>query len=176
MTRGCEWTNAFRSADVQPGSPRRFIVRPLSALLTALLLTVALTGAAEAQMRQGRGFGGGFGRAPMHQFRGGPFRRPMPYRLPPPGAYRPPPSVGNSLGANWREQQDEARQGVRVGQLAPLGRVIQEIGRRSPGRQLDTGIEYQGGRAIYRVRWVTANGRRVDYMVDAATGAILGER
>jgi hypothetical protein len=26
------------------------------------------------------------------------------------------------------------------------------------------------------VRWITARGRRVDFLVDAASGAILGER
>ena len=26
---------------------------------------------------------------------------------------------------------------------------------------------------IYRVRWMTRDGRRVDYLIDAATGAIL---
>jgi Peptidase propeptide and YPEB domain len=155
------------------------------------MLAAALAGAADAQMRQGRGFGGGFGRDQAREFRGGPFRGPMPYRPPPPGSYRPPPRGpyrlpppgpyrpppgANSLGADRREQQDEARQGVRGGQLAPLGRVIQEIGRRAPGRQLDTGIEYRGDRPVYRVRWVTAHGRRVDYMVDAATGAILDGR
>jgi Peptidase propeptide and YPEB domain len=178
MTRGCEWTKAARSADVQPGHLRRLVVRPLPALMTALLMAAAMTGAAEAQMRQSRGFGGGFGGGyggPPHQFRGEPLRGPMPYRPLPPGPNRPPPPRGNSLGADWREQQDEARQGVRGGQLAPLGRVIQQIGRRTPGRQLDTGIEYRGDRPVYRVRWITDHGRRVDYMVDAATGAILSE-
>jgi uncharacterized membrane protein YkoI len=65
---------------------------------------------------------------------------------------------------------------VRQGQLAPLGRVIEGLQHRMPGRQLDTGLEYDGGRAVYRVRWMTAHGRRVDVLVDAATGAILGEK
>ena len=82
----------------------------------------------------------------------------------------------NSLGAEWREQQDEARYGVNQGRLAPLGRVIENIGRRTPGRQLDAGIEYLGGRPVYRVRWMTHDGRRIDYLVDAATGTIMGER
>ncbi len=165
-------------------------MRPIFAFLTSLLLAAALAGGSDAQMRHGRGFGGEFGRGPAREFRASPqrdmaFRPPPPgfYRAPPPGFYRPPPlrferqpRGANSLGADWREQQDEARQGVRHGQLAPLGRVIQGIGRRTPGRQLDTGIEYQGGRPVYRVRWVTAHGRRIDYIVDAASGAILGER
>ena len=91
----------------------------------------------------------------------------------PPTALQPPHRP-NSLGADWGLQQDQARQGVRQRQLIPLGRVIAKIGQRTPGRQLDTGLEYQGGRAVYRVRWMTRDGRRVDYLIDAATGAILG--
>lgn len=88
----------------------------------------------------------------------------------PPG---PPPHRPNSLGADWRPQQDEARQGVRQRRLLPLGGVIEKLRRTMGGRQLDAGLEYEGDRAIYRVRWMTADGRRVDYMIDAATGAIL---
>jgi hypothetical protein len=79
----------------------------------------------------------------------------------------------NSLGADWRLQQDEARQGVREHHLMPLGRVIEQVRMRTPGRQLDAGLEYQGERPIYRVRWMTRDGRRIDYLIDAATGAIL---
>ena len=100
------------------------------------------------------------------------------YRYAPPPSYQEgyaPPRRPNSLGANWREQQEEARSGVRQGQMAPLGSVITGIGHRSAGRPLDAGIEYEGGRAVYRVRWLMNNGRRVDYLVDAATGRILSE-
>ena len=68
------------------------------------------------------------------------------------------------------------RQGVRQGQLAPLGRVIGSIRQVTPGRQLDAQIEYLGPRMVYRVQWVTDRGRRVDYIVDAASGAILNSR
>lgn len=103
-------------------------------------------------------------------------------------AYRAPPAYGaalpvygapprpNSLGAGWSQQQEEARLAVRHGQIAPLSQIIEGIGRRTPGRQLDAGIEYEGGRPVYRVRWMTTHGRRVDFLVDAASGAILGER
>ena len=64
---------------------------------------------------------------------------------------------------------------VRQGRYVPLRQVLPGIRRRQPGRQLDVGIEQgQGGRPVYRVRWAAANGRRIDYMVDARTGAILG--
>ena len=99
---------------------------------------------------------------------------PRPPPRPPAALPLPPPRRPNSLGADWRLQQDEVRQAVRQRQLIPLGRVIAQIGGRTPGRQLDTGLEYQDGRAVYRVRWMTRDGRRVDYLIDAATGAILG--
>jgi uncharacterized membrane protein YkoI len=85
-----------------------------------------------------------------------------------------PPPAGESLGAGWREQQNEARDTVRAGRHVPLERVIDEIRRRTPGRLLDTGLE-QGpaGRPVYRVRWAAANGRRIDFLVDAGSGAIL---
>jgi len=85
---------------------------------------------------------------------------------------RPPPG-NDSLGADWGAQQNEAREGVRRGRYAPLGQVIREINRRDPGYQLDAGIEQQGGRVIYRVRWASSHGRRIDYIVDALSGAIL---
>ena len=85
----------------------------------------------------------------------------------------PKPPHPDSLGADWRLQQDEARQGVRNHQLLPLGRVIEQVRARTPGRQLDAGLENQGGRQIYRVRWMTKDGRRIDYLIDAVTGAIL---
>lgn len=86
------------------------------------------------------------------------------------------PPTPNSLGADWRLQQDEARQGVQAHNLMPLARVIEQIRSRTPGRQLDTGLEYQGGRPIYRVRWMTKDGRRIDYLIDATKGTILSGR
>jgi len=85
-----------------------------------------------------------------------------------------PPAAGNdSLGADWGAQQNEARNGVRHGHYVPLGQVIREINKRDPGYQLDAGIEQEGGRAVYRVRWASSHGRRIDYIVDALSGAIL---
>ena len=103
---------------------------------------------------------------------GGADAQPPFYRQPPP----PPPHARphpNSLGADFRLQQDEARQGVRAHQLLPLGQVIEQMRVRMPGKQLDTGLEQQGGRPVYRVRWMTRDGRRIDYLIDAVTGAIL---
>ena len=81
--------------------------------------------------------------------------------------------ASDSLGAGWGPQQDQARAAVREGRYVPLLKVIKEIRSRDPGRQLDAGIETMAGRPVYRVRWASADGRRIDYIVDAQSGAIL---
>lgn len=95
---------------------------------------------------------------------------------PPPPAYGyAPPPGRNSLGEGWGQQQNEARRGVRAGNM-PLGQVMANIRRGTPGHILDAGLE-QGpdGRPAYRVRWAAAGGRRIDFIVDAQTGAIIGQ-
>jgi hypothetical protein len=164
-------------------------------LLATACLALTLAGAGQAQqhsrggaMGHMRAAGRAYGPAPDFG-RGGPaYGRPSqaygpqaygaPRRLGPPaygyspyGRDRPRAALGG-----WREQQDVLRQGVRRGQLAPLGRVIGSIRQITPGRQLDAQIEYLGPRMVYRVQWVTDQGRRVDYIVDAASGAILNSR
>lgn len=79
----------------------------------------------------------------------------------------------DSLGSGWRQQQGEAREAVQSGRAIPLGRVMEQIRRRTPGRPLDAGMEQWSGRPVYRVRWAAEDGRRIDYIVDAETGAIL---
>jgi hypothetical protein len=79
----------------------------------------------------------------------------------------------DSLGADWGGQQDEVRAGVRQGRYVGLAQVIGTIRQRTPGRQLDAGLEDWGGRTVYRVRWAAPGGRRTDYIVDAQSGAIL---
>ncbi len=167
-------------------------------VLAALTLSAPTLASAEPDRRHGhegggewRGaspYGGQFGR-PQGEPAGGRWRgrdeggRPEGRwndgRYPPQGGQpsaEPQRGRVNSLGEGWREQQNEARQGVRSGELRPLGGVLAELRRRQPGRQLDAGIEDgPGGRPVYRVRWAAENGRRIDYIVDARTGAILAE-
>jgi hypothetical protein len=168
-------------------------------MLATALIAVAPSGHAQQHLERGRpamgggggrGFfgapafdGGGHGDRPGFQgYPGGHFP-PLAYpqqRGAPPQAFPPyggPYRTGApAMGGRWRNQEDFLRQGVRQGQLAPLGRVIDNIRRVTPGRQLDAGLEYVGPRLVYRVRWMTAQGRRVDYYVDATSGAILPGR
>lgn len=76
--------------------------------------------------------------------------------------------------AERRESRDrEARDRVRQGDILPLPQVLGPIGQRTPGRLLDAGLELAGDRPVYRVRWAAADGRRIDYHVDARSGAVL---
>ena len=145
--------------------------------IVVILLGLMVLGAgtaATAQDRDGPRHGGGMPEGRRYEpdiRRDGPMRPgPDPIR---PGPYgvRPGP---DSLGADWGPQQDQAFEGVRQRRYIPLGRAIEAIRRRTPGDQLDAGLEQWAGRPAYRVRWATPDGRRIDYMVDAETGAILG--
>jgi len=73
-----------------------------------------------------------------------------------------------------RSEQDRARGGVRQGSMVPLERVIPHLNRRTPGQMVDTRVQERGGQTVYRVRWRSADGRGIDYLVDAATGRIVG--
>jgi uncharacterized membrane protein YkoI len=51
--------------------------------------------------------------------------------------------------------------------------AIGQIARQSPGgRLLDSNTVMRGDRTFYSVRWQTRDGQRVDFLVDAANGAI----
>jgi hypothetical protein len=143
-------------------------------------------GGGERAAPQGGGFGRSFqpaypgrGYAPQPAYPGRGYGGYPPARFSPapgPAPYGPPAGGGWRQTGAWRQQEEFLRQGVRQGQLAPLGSVIQNLRHIAPGRQLDSGLEYMGPRLVYRVRWMTANGRVVDYFADATTGAILSGR
>ena len=80
-----------------------------------------------------------------------------------------------ALGAG-HDDQDRARAAVRAGRQIPLSKVIQQIASRTPGQLLNTTTGEQGGRPAYFVQWRKANGGVVVFVVDAETGAILGQQ
>ena len=145
-------------------------------LKSALITGFALAALAVPAIAQWRDDG--------HRGRAGPSNLPPPRvqtRMPVQQApFRGPPQpqprpgwTNDSLGAGWSPQQDEVRAGVTQRRFVPLGQAIEAIKRRDNGRELDAGLEQWAGRPAYRVRWAASNGRRIDYIVDAETGAIL---
>jgi hypothetical protein len=93
----------------------------------------------------------------------------------PPRYAAPPPRRQYENGSGW-SQTREAPPGAYPGRSAPLSGVIESLRRRSPGRELDASLDMADGRPVYRVLWLTERGRRMDFLVDAETGAILSGR
>jgi uncharacterized membrane protein YkoI len=58
----------------------------------------------------------------------------------------------------------------------PLSRVLASIAQHTPGRHLNTTPGESGGRPAYFVQWQTANGRVMVFIVDACSGAIIGQQ
>jgi uncharacterized membrane protein YkoI len=83
------------------------------------------------------------------------------------------PGQNRGQGQN-RNRGNDARTEVREGRRVPLRDVLPQINRRTPGRLLDSYPETgPGGRPQYRIRWQANSGERIDYIVDAETGAII---
>ena len=61
-------------------------------------------------------------------------------------------------------------------QRISLREGVATLARRTPGRLLDASfVAGASGAEVLRVRWLDTRGRRIDYLVDPATGAILDE-
>jgi len=50
------------------------------------------------------------------------------------------------------------------------------IAQRTPGRPLNTTLGDSGGRPAYFVQWLMASGRVVVFIVDAESGAMIGQQ
>jgi hypothetical protein len=158
------------------------------------LLAALVAAALPALADPGRGHGGGGGRgggeahgggyAPRGGGRwagpGGPGGPPGDGRygggypgVPPGPVYAAPPNARYGAPPYYGEGQAQARAGVRTGQIQTMGAIIGRLQRRG-GRILDADLgQGPGGQPVYRVVWASPDGRRVDYIIDARTGAIL---
>jgi uncharacterized membrane protein YkoI len=74
----------------------------------------------------------------------------------------------------WR---DRDRDGARGPRLLPLEVVLANVARRIPGHHLDVDGPFQrGSRWVYRIKWLTPDGRVLIVIVDAESGQILDTR
>ena len=138
-------------------------MRTVAAFISALGLLGLTAGVALADPPARRDHRDGERRGEHHQ---GPPAQQQGYRGPPQPQYHGPPQ-GQGYG------YPGARPG---GRTVPLDGVVGQLRRRYPtGRLLDAEMQDQGGRPVYRVHWATGDGRRIDYLIDAQTGAVIGE-
>jgi hypothetical protein len=71
----------------------------------------------------------------------------------------------------------QAREAVKEGRTVPLSRIFQTLKREYGGYQLGADLYSQEtGGAVYRIDWLTEDGRKVQVTVDAGTGAVLERR
>jgi uncharacterized membrane protein YkoI len=76
-----------------------------------------------------------------------------------------------------RGDHDRARDGVREGRLVPLEAILSNIARMYPGYHIDVDGPYPaGGHLVYRIKWLTPDGRVIIIIADAETGQILSQR
>lgn len=108
-------------------------------------------------------------------------------RRPPEPRWRVRPGV--ALAALWlvalaplsawsrdRHDHERARAAVEAGQALPLPTVLESLRRTHPGQVLELELEREGGRWIYEIKLLQADGRLLKLDVDAATAQVLQVR
>lgn len=77
---------------------------------------------------------------------------------------------GNSFTA------DEARDARNKGDTKPLNEIFRQLKRDFGGYQVDANLFNRKDSQVYVIDWVTENGRRMQFTVDAKTGRILSSK
>ena len=80
-------------------------------------------------------------------------------------------SVGGVLAGN---DHDEARRLRAEDDILPLEALLETAGVDRDARILEVETEFEHGRRVYEIEYVTAGGRVMEVLVDARTGQVLG--
>lgn len=75
-----------------------------------------------------------------------------------------------------REDHELARQALQQGRVLPLRQVLDGVERDYGGQVLKIEFETEGGRFIYEIRLLQADGRMAKLKVDAVDGRVLDIR
>lgn len=85
-----------------------------------------------------------------------------------------------ALADQWSQSfsPGQARESVREGKTVPLSRIFKDLKREYGGYQLDAELysSQDGNGSEYHIDWMTEDGRKVLFVVDAETGRILDRR
>jgi len=79
----------------------------------------------------------------------------------------------------WMNQfsPGQARESVKEGKTVPLSQIFKDLKREYGGYQLGADLfRKDDGSAVYEIDWITGDGRKVHFVVDARTGQILDRR
>ena len=78
-----------------------------------------------------------------------------------------------TASAGGKDDHERARQALQAGQVLPLRSVLQRLEREQPGQVLEVELEQEGGRWIYEVKLLQADGRLLKLKLDARTAVLL---
>lgn len=87
-------------------------------------------------------------------------------------AQRQPSGLRPGEDGRGASEQQQAARGVQNGVFVQMAQVSSALNRRTPGEMQDATL-VNGDRPVYRVRWKTSDGKRIDYVIDARTGSVL---
>ena len=88
-------------------------------------------------------------------------------------------SAGPAIAQGWGDSfsPGQARDAVRDGKTVPLSKIFQMLKREYGGYQLGADlVSKQGGGAEYHIDWMTGDGRKMRFVVDAQSGSITDRR
>ena len=78
--------------------------------------------------------------------------------------------------AGEHDDHERARAAVRSGDALPLATVLASVRRTHPGQVLDVELEQEGGRLIYELKLLQADGQLLKLAVDARSAQLLSVR
>jgi uncharacterized membrane protein YkoI len=87
-----------------------------------------------------------------------------------------PPALAAAQQDTGRPALGAGQERAKGGRQIPLAEVLQKISKSHKGRQLNTTMGDAGGRPAYFIQWQEPGGRVVILVVDAETGAMLGQQ
>lgn len=76
-------------------------------------------------------------------------------------------------GAVADGDHEEARRLRRDEEVMPLETIVERAGIGADSRILEVETEFEHGRRVYEIEYVTAGGRIMEVVVDAGTGEVL---
>ncbi len=86
-----------------------------------------------------------------------------------------PPAAAQNWGDSFSPGQ--ARDARQSGDIVPLRDIIRRLENQHGGRYLDAALfSRPGGGSEYRIDWITEDGRKVMFVVDAQTGRVISTR
>lgn len=82
-------------------------------------------------------------------------------------------SGGAALARDRDHDHDQARRAVEAGEILPLRQILERAEVDFPGQFVEADLKRKHGRAIYKIKLLTANGRVLELYYDARSGRLL---